>query len=195
MDRATATSAPTKGARVTPLELLRRFRKNREGVTSDEFAMVSVPFFGTLFAVLETAFAFFAGQALETALSDSARKILTGQVQGNGAITNAEQFRDQIMCNGANSLLPTFIDCSQVKIDVRSIASFQDADMSKPVAGGVLDTSNFGYNPGAPGDIIIVRAVYPMPVYVSLLGTEGTIDLNGRKRILMATAVFRNEPF
>ena len=40
--------------------LLRRFRGDRSGATAVEFAMVSVPFFGLLFAIFETAFVFLA---------------------------------------------------------------------------------------------------------------------------------------
>lgn len=181
--------------RISPAQLLARFRKDGRGATSVEFALVSVPFFGTLFAILETAFAFFAAQTLETALADATRKILTGQVQGNVAITTADQFRDQLMCDPSNRLLPVFIDCTQVKVDVRTITAFNLADLSKPIVNGSYDTSSFGYDPGAAGSIVVARAVYPQPIYVSLLGTAGTIDLGGRKRILLATATFRNEPF
>ncbi len=191
MDKTRSPSAPDVNSRVTPLELIRRFRADRDGVTSVEFAMVSVPFFGTLFAVLETAFAFFASQTLETALADSARQILTGQAQGNAAITSATQFRDQVMCNGSNTMLPSFIDCSQVKVDIRTVTSFSAADLARPD----YQTMTMQYDPGAAGSIVVVRAVYPLPVYVSLLGTQGTVDINGRRRILFATATFRNEPF
>lgn len=183
------------GRRVTPGGLFRRFAQNRKGATSVEFALVSVPFFGTLFAIIETAFSFFAAQTLETALADATRKILTGQIQGSASITTPDQFRDEVMCNASNRLLPVFIDCSQVKVDVRTVTTFNLADLSKPVNGGVYDTSGFKYDPGAAGSIVVARAVYPQPIYVSLLGTAGTIDLNGRKRILLATATFRNEPF
>lgn len=183
------------GRRISPVALLRRFRNNRKGATSVEFALVSVPFFGTLFAIIETAFSFFAAQTLETALSDATRKIFTGQVQGNAAITTADQFRDTVMCDPANRLLPVFIDCTQVKVDVRTVTSFNLASLTKPVVNGVYDTSDFKYDPGAAGSIVVARAVYPQPIYVSLLGTAGTIDLSGRKRILLASATFRNEPF
>lgn len=181
---------------MTPARLLlRRFRRNKEGVTAIEFGMIAVPFFGLLFAIIETAFSFFANQALESALADATRQVFTGQAQGNAAITTADQFRDQVLCNSQNSLLPAFIDCSQVKIDVRTVQNFNAANMGKPVVNGVYDTSGFGYNPGVAGSIVIVRAVYPLPVFVSILGTPGTVDFNGRKRIIMATATFRNEPF
>lgn len=181
--------------RISPAQLLARFRKDRRGVTSVEFALVSVPFFGTLFAIIETAFAFFAAQTLETALAEATRRIMTGQAQANLAITTADQFRDQLMCDPGNRLLPVFIDCSAVKVDVRTITAFNLADLSKPIVNGAYDTSGFGYDPGSTGSIVVARAVYPQPIYVSLLGTAGTIDLSGRKRILLATATFRNEPF
>ena len=53
---------------------------------------------------------------------------------------------------------------------------------------------NFGYQPGGPGDIVVVRLMYQWPVYVSLLGFN-LADMAGSKRLMMATAAFRNEPY
>ena len=44
-------------------------------------AIVATPFLAVLFAIMETAMVFFAGQTLETAVADSSRLILTGQAQ------------------------------------------------------------------------------------------------------------------
>ena len=60
---------------------LRVFAKREDGAAAVEFAIVVAPFLALLFAILETALVFFAGQTLETAVSDSARLILTGQAQ------------------------------------------------------------------------------------------------------------------
>jgi hypothetical protein len=80
-------------------------------------------------------------------------------------------------------------------IDVKTSTSFSSADMSKPVdSSGNLQTTSFGYAPGGPSQIVVVRAVYAWPVYVSLLGFNLS-DLAGNKRLIMATAAFRNEPF
>ena len=46
------------------------------------------PFLAVLFAIMETAMVFFAGQTLETAVADSSRLILTGQAQ-TGRLTQA----------------------------------------------------------------------------------------------------------
>src|ERR1700712_2889197 len=61
--------------------ILRRFRRNHRGSAAVEFALVAPIFFGLLFAIIELAMVFFAGQVLETATQDSARLIMTGQAQ------------------------------------------------------------------------------------------------------------------
>lgn len=52
------------------LKLLRRFRRNRRGSAAVEFALIAPLFFGLLFAIIETAMTFFAGQVLETVTQD-----------------------------------------------------------------------------------------------------------------------------
>ena len=49
------------------LPLVRRFVRQEDGVAAVEFALVAAPFLALIFAILETALVFFAGQALETA--------------------------------------------------------------------------------------------------------------------------------
>src|SRR5712671_2242535 len=80
-------AAPTASVR----NALRRFRRNRRGSAAVEFALVAPVFFALLFAIIETAIVFFAGQVLETVTQDSARMIMTGQAQ-TAAFTQA-QFR------------------------------------------------------------------------------------------------------
>jgi Flp pilus assembly protein TadG len=187
--------------------LFGRFRKDRDGATAVEFAMVSVPFFGLLFAIFETAFVFFATEGLEAAVADASRQILTGQAQ-IGAISTATAFRDTLICPSPPStrkrILPSFIDCSKLKIDVRLATTFATADLTK---GFYMTPGTMKYCPGAPGDIVIVRVVYPMPVYLSVIAgmTTGSVhkvttglenDGSGTlAHVLMGTSVFRTEPF
>ena len=51
-------------------DLVRRFVRQQDGSAAVEFGMVAVPFLGLTFAILETALVFFAGQTLETAVTD-----------------------------------------------------------------------------------------------------------------------------
>ena len=57
-----------------------------------------------------------------------------------------------------------------------------------------MQSGNFTYQPGGPGDIVVVRLFYQYPVYVSLLKFNLS-NVNGGYRLLAATAAFRNEPY
>jgi hypothetical protein len=50
------------------------------------------------------------------------------------------------------------------------------------------------YSPGVQGSIVVVTLYYEWPIYVSLLGSNLS-NLNGGSRLLVATSVFRNEPY
>ena len=82
-----ALSRSVNRAALSPV--VRRFLRREDGATAVEFAMVAAPFLATVFAIMETAFVFFAGQTLETAAADSARLIMTGQAQ-NQAFNQAK---------------------------------------------------------------------------------------------------------
>lgn len=167
---------------------LRRFVQGTEGASAVEFALVVAPFLALLFAIMETALVFFAGQTLETAASDAGRLILTGQAQTQG-LTQAT-FKDAVCAR----IFGVF-DCKNgVYVDVKKYTTFAAVDLTKPVdSNGNLKT-DFTYQPGGPCEIVVVRLLYQFPVYVSLLGFDLS-DMSGGKRLLIATSVFRNEPY
>jgi Flp pilus assembly protein TadG len=167
---------------------VRRFVRRKDGSVAIEFGMVAAPFFALLFAILETAIVFFAGQALETAVSDSARLIMTGQAQSAGF--DAAAFKNAVCAK----IYGLFNCQSGVFVDVNTFTSFSNVTMPNPVDGQGNFQNNFNYNPGGPGDIVVVRLFYQYPVYVSLLGFDLS-NVNGGKRLLAATAAFRNEPY
>lgn len=171
-----------------PSVRLRRFGRNRDGATAVEFALVAAPFFALVFAIIETALVFFAGQVLETGLSEASRMVRTGQAQQQGLDEAA--FRQQV-CSRVAGLF----DCEGgIRLDVRVVENFGNIDLSKPIDddGNLVD--DFGFNPGTGGDIVIVRAFYEWPTFVPLLGND-LGDLANGNRLLAAAATFRNEPF
>jgi Flp pilus assembly protein TadG len=167
----------------------RRFIRQQDGATTVEFAMVAAPFLAMIFAIIETAVVFFAGQVLETAGADSARLIMTGQAQTQGF--DQAKFK-QAVCNKIYGLF----NCSGgLYVDVKNYSTFASISTAKPVdSSGNVQTSSFGYAPGGPCNIVVVRLVYQWPVYVSLLGLN-LADTAGSKRLIMSTVAFRNEPY
>jgi Flp pilus assembly protein TadG len=145
-----------------------------------------------MFAIMEVALVFFAGQILETATADSARRIMTGQVQKAGF--DAQEFKDDL-CGRLHAMF----NCgSGVHIDVRKYDAFSGANISPPAYDeeeDELDLSDFQqFQPGVQGDIVVVRVVYEWPMLVRDLGFNLATLPNGN-RLLMATAAFRNEPY
>ena len=144
-------------------------------------------FFALLFAIIETALVFFAGQVLETVNQNSARMIMTGQAQSS-SYTQA-QFATYVC-----SQVPTLLNCANVSIDVESYDSFSNVQINSQIDGSGNFINNMQYSPGGPCSIVVVRLFYPWPLYVTGLGYNIS-NLAGSKRLLSATAAFRNEPY
>jgi Flp pilus assembly protein TadG len=165
--------------------LFRRFGRNRRGSAAVEFALVAPVFFALLFAILETGILFFADQYLESITQQAARTILTGQAQ-TGGLTQATFH--QSVCNQVVALF----SCSNIYVDVESYSSFQAVAISSQINSGTF-INNMQYNPGGPGNVIVVRLFYQWPQIVTGLGFNIT-NLSNNTRLLSATAAFRNEP-
>ncbi|MGB6540804.1 MAG: TadE/TadG family type IV pilus assembly protein [Xanthobacteraceae bacterium] len=166
--------------------LLRRFIRQNRATTSVEFALLATPFLALTLGIIQTAIVFFAGQTLETAAASAGRLIMTGQAQTQG--WSAAQFKQQV-CNQVQGMF----NCGNgLYIDVETYSSFASVNLALPVSNGTLNTANMGYNPGAPGEVVVVRLYYQYPVYFNVIGLN---NLNGGLNLLAATAVFQNEPY
>lgn len=169
------------------IKTIKRYPNENSGATAIEFGLIAFPFLALLAAIIETALVLYAGQILETAVSDTGRLIMTGQIQASE--NNTESGFRQELCNN----IFTIIDCNNVEIDVQNYGTNPIFNNDSPVDDdGNLDTSSFGYNAGAGGDIIVVRAVYEWPVFFPFLGLD---TLSNGNRLLTSTTTFKNEPF
>jgi Flp pilus assembly protein TadG len=173
--------------------LLRRFRRNSRGSAAVQFAIVAPLFFALLFAIIEVAMMFFAGQYLETVNQAMARLIMTGQAQ-QSTYSSASDFRDRNLCNSATTSAPALFTCSSLSIDVQSYSSFQTVSINSPLDSSCNFTGTMHYSPGGPGDIVVVRMFYQWPAFVTGLGFNLACT-SGSKVLLSATAAFKNEPY
>ncbi len=176
-------------ARLLPARAAHRFARHQDGAAAVEFALVALPFLALMFAILETALVFFAGQTLEAAAAQAGRLIMTGQAQ------NAGYTKDDFKTQVCNALAGGLFDCSNgVYVDVKTYNSFGAVNNASPIVNGQFDSTKVGYSPGVQGSIVVVSLYYQWPIYVSLLG-DNLSNLNGGSRLLVATSVFRNEPY
>jgi len=169
---------------------LRRLVRNQDGVAAIEFGMVAAPFLGLLFAISELGLVFFAGQTLETATADSARLILTGQAVGFDATT----FKTQV-CSRLHGMFGDTNSCAanlmiQVQNLQKNFADLPPKPAPDPITGKYPPDA---YDGGGPGCVIVVRVMYVWRVYATL--GFNLADVAPGKRLLMATAAFRNEPY
>ena len=66
--------------------------------------------------------------------------------------------------------------------------------MTSPIDSNGNLVNNFVYQPGTAGQIVVVRLFYQWPIYMQVWNPKLS-NMSGNKRLLVATAAFRNEPF
>ena len=178
-------------ATVSVRNALDRFRRNRRGSAAVEFALIAPLFFVTLFAILETAIVFFAGQLLEQGTQDSARMMLTHQAQDGG--WDEPRFKTDL-CDRIKVLFNCNGNLANLTVDVKVFTPGTAITITDPIVSGSL-TGPFAYSlpPSGSPNTVVVRAFYQWPLFVTQLGYNIS-NLNGGKRLLAATAAFHVEP-
>jgi Flp pilus assembly protein TadG len=151
-----------------------------------EFALVAPAFIALLLAIMQTGIVFLAQQVLQTATTQAARLVLTGQAQSGNL--SAAQFK-QAVCTAATSLF----SCGGIYVNVQKFSSFSSIALTNPVSNGAFSSAGMGYNPGGAGDIVVVQVFYQWPVLPGPLGFT-LANTGSNTRVLTATAAFRNEP-
>lgn len=180
----------THVAPITKRRRGRAFFADQKGATAVEFALVGAPFIALLVALIQTFLVFFAQQLLETVVTQSSRTILTGQAQAQNLTQS--QFAQTVCSN-----VVILFSCSNLMIDVQVAGTWTSANAGAPsltfdANGNVTNTWQF--NPGNPGDIVIVRVMYQWPVFLGPLGFNLS-NLSNGNRLIMASTAFKNEAF
>jgi Flp pilus assembly protein TadG len=176
--------------RADPIAAAKALIPGEDGAAAVEFGLVAAPFVALLFALLQAIAVFFAGRLLDVAVTQSSRQILTGSAQTSNL--TATGFAAAV-CQNVYALF----SCGKLMMDVEAYASFAAANTSAPILtfdsnGNVNNTWQF--NPGGPNDIVVVRVMYQWPVFLGPLGLNLS-NLSNGNRLLVGTAVFKNEPY
>ena len=195
---ASRTHASGRPGAARGLRRLRRLRRDERGATAVEFGLVALPLLALLFAIIEAAVIFWTQQVLETAVSDAARDVYTGQFQSANAGTAAALMPDKLKGAICNRVVATF-DCqAKLKVDVKTYTSFPIPVPTPIVTDGsgnrAIDPTFGSYTNPGPNQIVLVRALVPYPVFANLLGANAS-NLTTTTRALIASAAFRTEPY
>lgn len=163
--------------------MTRRFLRHNQGAAAVEFAFVALPFLALLFMIIEVALVFLAQGSLEIAAADAGRLVLTGQAQSLDAST----FKEKICARQY-----AMFDCNALYVDVKSYGSeFSKIDNTIQYDSGGHPKTEF--SPGKVEEVAVVRLLYYWPIILPL-NQPYLADSGSTNRLLVATAVFRNEP-
>jgi Flp pilus assembly protein TadG len=165
------------------------FAADNKGATAVEFALVAAPFLALVIALIQTFLVFFAQQLLESVVRQSARLVMTGQVQS--AQMSQAAFKQKV-CDQ----IVILFNCNDLMVDMQVANSWSTANTGMPslafnAAGAVTNT--WQYDPGDSGDIVVLRVMYQWPVFLGPLGFNLS-NLSNGNRLIMSSAAFQNEP-
>ena len=164
-------------------------RGTRRAAPAIEFSLVVLPFVALLFAIIETSHHILSrARRWKPSSPNSARLILTGQAQNGGFDQTA--FKTAV-CNNVHGLF----DCANgVDVDVRT---FTDFSVDQPDVAG--------RRPRQPREQLRLSAGRTRDRSSSCacsISSRSTcavepelVNMAGNKRLLIATAAFRNEPY
>ena len=170
-----------------------QFARASEGATAVEFAIIAPAFLATLIAVLQTCVFMFAQAVLQNAAVEAGRYFLTGQAQNNNCTAT------QIINGGCGTLAgvcpAAMFNCNNMYLVVDNYSSFSGASTSPPsMYNGTTPITSYDYNPGTPGDIMVVQLIYAWPVIGGPLGFTLANLPNGSAEMVGVSA-FRVEPY
>jgi Flp pilus assembly protein TadG len=180
------------------------FARSRDGSAAIEFALLAIPYFMVIFAIIETFIAFAGEQLVSNAVDTMSRKIRTGQI--TAANTTRTAFRTAfcnevsilIACSSTEAATP-----SKLFVDVQKFSTFAAIPTTIPrtstAANADINTASFQYAPGGAGTINMVRAYYKWQIITDLIrpyiSSVRPADGSSAYYLIVATATFQNEQY
>lgn len=176
------------------LKRANHYKNDRDGATAIEFALLAIPFFMLLFAILELAIIFFISSTLSHAVSESGRQIRTGNFQNCGQAAFKAAVCDKMKGLG---------NCEQnLRLDVISEPSFNAItlpDVPPPPAAAPASpppaVPNGQYDATLAGDPVVIRAAYYHNLLLPPELTRLESSAGSGTHMIVTSTAFRNEPF
>ncbi|MFN3636233.1 MAG: TadE/TadG family type IV pilus assembly protein [Rhizobium rhizophilum] len=191
--------------------LWRKLARSKDGAAAIEFAILAIPYFMIIFAIIETFVAFAAEQLVTNAVNTLGRQMRTGQItyQLNRPSTDMDMLKfRKAFCDEVNIM----IQCSETEIstpsklyiDARTFATFGAIPKTIPRVSTAtfadIDPTSFKFTPGGPSTINMLRAYYRWQVITDLIRpyittirpSDGSMPSDF---LIVATTAFQNENY
>jgi Flp pilus assembly protein TadG len=185
--------------RATLRGLLLRWRRNEDGATAIEFAIIALPFVMLLFGLVSVCLYYFADFSMENATWQAARAIRTGQLQqgqGSYAGLSSNADRQKALKKAFCDKAFLFPDCNtKAVVIVQSNTGFGNITQPNCTSNGsVISESAAAFNTGGSSSVVLVTICYPWD-FGGKLPMFNASNLNGGALLMQASAAFRTEPY
>ncbi|MDA4847948.1 TadE/TadG family type IV pilus assembly protein [Hoeflea poritis] len=180
-----------------------RLKRDENGGAAIEFALLAIPFFLLIFAIIETCIAFAAEQTLNYAVDKLGRELRTGQLTfatGESTDITEEEFRTRL-CSEVSIMFTCGTDVDdRLYVDLQNYGDFASIPTDVPIVAGKLDDTGFDFDPGGASTINVLRAYYTWRVTVDLFRpyiANITADSESQANyyLIVATTAYRNEAY
>lgn len=180
-----------------------RLRRDENGGAAIEFALLAIPFFLLIFAIIETCIAFAAEQTLNYAVDKLGRELRTGQITfatGESTDITEDEFQTRL-CNEVSIMFTCGTDVDdRLFVDLQNYGDFASIPTNVPISAGKLDDSDFDFDPGGASTINVLRAYYNWRVTIDLFRPYiANITADGESQanyyLIVATTAYRNEAY
>lgn len=203
MAGSTSPNAPKSG--------LKRLFRSKDGAAAIEFALLAIPYFLIVFAIIETFVAYTAEQLVANAVDTMGRKLRTGNITYSTTNTTAPTYMDETKFRRAFcGEISILIKCSEAEItavtktnklflDAKPYTNFSDMPTTIPIGGdGDLNTTGLSFAPGGAGTKNMLRAYYRWDIMTDLLRPyiSNIRPTTGSNYFLIVeTSAFKNEDY
>ena len=152
---------------------------DRQGTTTVEFALISLPLMIFFFSIVYVAMHFYEQQSLDYAVQQAARQVEIGAI---GTSYTPSDFVNKVLCTNFGP------SCANLTVDLHPVADYTTLTNASAVdAPDSIKTSGFQFCVGGPGQMMYAHVVYTAPSpLASLLGLPAADTM-------VANAAFINE--
>jgi Flp pilus assembly protein TadG len=161
------------------------FRKNSDGVTAIEFALIFPIFILIIFSIIEFGMIMFVSSVMNSAALEASRYGITGSTYGKISSSGEPMTREELVQQTVAdkmSILPFYNPTANpVKIELRSLGTIES-----PTAKQIIAQA------GSGDEVIEYKIIYQWnllsPVMYPILGEDGKYDIS-------AKTIIKNESF
>lgn len=158
------------------------FIRDENGVVAIEFAVLALPFFLIVFAIMEVALVLTASMQFENATDRVSRRVMTGELKREqSAIREA-------VCNE----IVLSVDCSKLRIDYKEVASLSAFDLPAPVTDRKINASAFRFETIESPSFASLRVGYEWPITIGPMA-QFFAGLEDGRTLVLGTSLLRIE--